>query len=296
MVELIRTDSPGEAAEQAKIACADAPVMNLVLSFPMSLPASSKGFLAAFREEALLWQSSVRPNVLQMSHGEYMHAHGDPIEYLTSELKAKGTSNRACISLVDSKPIMESGDGRLPSFMLLQVGFYGPKRDVLFLSAYYRALEVSAFLPINITEMALIAESIAQKIPSVTDVDITMHAFRAHLVEGFRAHRRSKIDTVSRTRIHEMVQGRDAHGIAKLLIEKSAPESIIEVAGLVALRIEVESAGWSSDVQDELDRAISAMTRLKTVRESGTHEVSIDELQAELTARLATAAELILNQ
>lgn len=290
------TGSPGEAASRAKEECAAGPVMNLIISFPIDVPASTKGFLATYREQALLWQAPIRPNDLHFSHGEYMHAYGDPFEYLVRELKSKPTSNRALVSLVDTKPIVASGDGQLPSFMLLQVGFQGFGRDCLYLTAYYRALEVSKFLPINMAEMALIVENISEQIPSIERAEITMHAFRAHVLHEFRAHRRSRLDMTTATRIHALVLERKFDSLATMLVEKSTPESIVVDSGLTMLRAEAESSSLSEELLDELDRAISALTRLRTARESGTHERQIEHLQGQLTAHLVKSADLIIRQ
>jgi len=267
--------------------------MNLTVTFPMTLPASTHGVLAAHRQDALNWQSAKRPNPLFFNHGEYMHAHGDPLEYLISHLKDKATSNRACISLVDSGPIVRSGDGVLPSFMLVQIGFEEEIRSVLHVTAYYRALEVTAFLPLNITELALIAEAVADGIPSITDAVVTMHSFRAHAQHGFRAHQRARLDMATPAMIHKLVEERSVGELRELLSEKSAPATIIEESGLSTLRMEIAQAGWADELVVEVDLAISALTRLKSVRAAGTHGEWIEGIQQQLTIHLLRAAELI---
>lgn len=288
--------SAGEAASRAKEMCLAGPVMNLIISFPIDVPVATGDFLASFRDQALLWQAPIRPNVLHFSHGEYMHAYGNPFDYLISELKSKPTSNRALVSLVDTKPIVASGDGQLPSFMLLQVGFQGSGRDILYLTAYYRALEVSEFLPINMAEMAVVVEKISDQIPSIERAEITMHAFRAHVLREFKAHRRSRLDMTTATRIHGLVLEREFDSLATMLVEKSTPESIMDDSGLTMLRTEAEASGLSEDLLDELDRAISALTRLRSARLSGTHERLIEHLQVQLTAHLMKSAEFIRAQ
>lgn len=267
--------------------------MNLILSFPMRLPATESGVLANFVEEAGRWQNPVRPSILEFNHGEYMHRHGDPIAYLAAELKKKLTSNRAVISLVDTEPIFRSGDGPLPSFLLLQAGFDERRRDVLCITAYYRALEVSRFLPMNITEIALIAERLADEMPLFAEVEITMHAFRAHSVPGNSGHERSRLDLASATQIHDLVEKRDYKKIAELLRNKAAPASIIVSSGLTTLRLEVEGAGWPEPVLTELDRGVAALDRLRIVRVNGTHGASPDGVQRQVTESLHAAADLV---
>jgi len=289
----IESDSPGDAINKVLEACARADVVNLTVNFPMTLPASSTGVLAAYRGDAADWQARDRPNSLLFNHGEYMHAHGDPMNYLIEHLRQKQTSNRACIVLVDSGPIVSSGDGPLPSFMLVQVGFQGAAQDVLYVTAYYRALEVTSFLPLNITELALIAETIADGIPAINRAVVTIHAFRAHAQAGFRAHQRAQLDMDTADEIRALVQNRSLREISERLREKSAPASIIEDSGLTTLHLEVEQAGWSDELLNELGHALGALTRLRSVRTVGTHGEWIEKIQAQVTDHLLKAAELV---
>jgi hypothetical protein len=293
---VFEASSVAELLNGARSLCEDGQVMNLVLSLEAVLPLSSDAVLVTYREQAELWQSNPRPPSLHISHGEFMHAHGDPFDYITRELKDKPTSNRAVISLINSEPIIASGDDALPSFMLVQAGFELDERKVLYLSAYYRALEVSQFLPINLAEMALIAEKLQSRIPSISTVNLTIHAFRAHLIENFRTLTRSGIDVIGVDAIHKLVVSNDRARIADLLIEKSAPESIVEDQGLANLRDEAESARWGRPILDLLDQAIVLVTRLKVARKNGSHEDSIALLQHTLMRTLVEGAALVRSE
>ena len=59
--------------------------------------------------------STIAPPALYMSHGEYIHRHGDGIQYLIDQLVKKPTGNRAIISLIDMKDLIGSGDDPRPS-------------------------------------------------------------------------------------------------------------------------------------------------------------------------------------
>jgi hypothetical protein len=292
----ITATTPAEAISEVQRACEDGEIMNLTVSFPMQLPASTSLALQPFREEALRWQAPTRHNSLVFNHGEYMHAHGDPIGLLEGELKRKATSNRACLSLVSSESIFSSEDGILPSFLLVQAGFSGPTRDLLYMTAYYRALEVSSFLAVNITELALMAEGLADRLPWFDRVMVTMHAFRAHSKPGFTAHRRSSLDRSTPAQLHALVEQGDLRRISEMLREKSAPASIIDDSGLTALRIEAEEAGWSAEVQVALDKAISALRRLKSIRAAATHGHWVDRVEQEFSAHVNRAAQLVSEE
>lgn len=292
MIQVI-ANNPGEAVSKTQELCASEAVFNLLLTFPMTLPASKIGFLASFREQAERWQNPKRPRTLEFNHGEYMHVHGNPIDYLVLELQKKATSDRACISLVGAEQIFESEDGVLPSFMLVQVGFDGLSQEVLYLTAYYRALEVTTFLPFNVTELALISEEIADRIPSITKIDVTIHAFRAHSLPGNTGHEKTQLDMATETEIHDWVENGSYVKIAELLREKASPASIVNVSGLIALHEQIVKAGWAAPIRAELDQAVGALTRLKQIRTAGTHGERIEMTQNEVSSHLRHAAELV---
>ncbi|WP_369045767.1 hypothetical protein [Sinomonas sp. P10A9] len=292
----IVASSPGAAAALVKDLCSNGEVMNLVLSMTVALPILNDPFLKVHLKAARDWQAEKRPPGLHISHGEYMHKYGNSIDYIVEELKRKPTSNRACISLVDTGAIRDSGDDALPSFLLLQAGFDRASDEALLITAYYRALEVSEFLPINLAEMCLIAQTISERIPSVSSLNLTVHAFRAHIVNGFRAHKRSLIDIVSVDEIQTWVQEDNVQKLSDLLIEKSRPETIIESTGLINLRIVLENEGWSPDIRAALDQAILVQSEVRTRRANGSHTSSITDCQTRLTAQLENVARLIRDR
>jgi hypothetical protein len=292
----IAATSAERAIVQVREATRDAEVMNIVLTFPLELPASNSGILYHYRLDAQDWQNPTRPPDLLFNHGEYMHAHKDSVKYVIDELRRKPTSNRACISLVDTAPIMKSGDGPLPSFLLFQAGFDGPSLETLTVTAYYRALEATAFLPINITELALLSEQIRDAIPSISKVQVTMHAFRTHSAEGNSVHRRSKLDTLDDTELQTLITDLEHEALSEYVREKAAPTSIIEVSGLSALRVEAEAASWDPLLLEQIDHAISALERLRVVRTSATHGGRIGEVQEEVSEAIRTIADAIARK
>jgi len=292
----IEAESADDAVVKVQNACDRSWVMNLTVSFPMEISIEPAGTLKAHRADAERWQEKVPPADFFFNHGQFMHAHGDPLKYLINELQVKGTSNRALISLVNSEPIFDSGDGPLPSFMLVQVGLTSSSKELLFVSAYYRALETTAFLPLNVAELTLIAERIANSIPEIKRAQVTMHAFRAHAQPGFRALKRSGLDMASGPEISDLVSSGNVTELSRLLKDKSAPATIIETSGLTSLQQEVALAGWSAALVDQLDLAIGTLTRLKTLRSGGSHADRIEETQRQLTDRLYKAADMVTKE
>lgn len=287
---------PEEAVSRAKDLCQGKQIIDLILTFPMAVRASESGFLSSFRGEAELWQEPRTPSVLEFNHGQFMHAQGDPVAYLVKELKDKPTSNRACVTLTSNDQIFTSGDGVLPSFLFLQAGYDGLTRDRLHMTAYFRALEVSDFLPVNIVELALVSDKIATRIPAIRNIDVTIHAFRAHSDPGNTIHHKSRIDSAHPDEIHRWVSSSDGTMIATMLEEKAKPASLVDDSGLVRLSAEMGTANWGFEIRSQLNTAIASLARLRQLRESDTHGYQIEHTQEEVSSALRAAAVLVMNE
>lgn len=293
MITIIRQTSFAALVNEAKKACAAAPIINVLLClerFP--LPASKDAFIKNYIDVAAHWQSADPPPEYLFSHGQYMHKYGPSIDYLVSQLVRKPTGNRACISLVDTGDIMESNDGKLPSFLVLQAATeHGGAH--LTLTSYYRALEVSEFLPINLAEMALVADQIRQSIPTLVSMDLVMHAFRAHSQPGFRAHVRSQLDIAGSVEVASVVKAKDRAKIATWLMDKARPETVIDTAGLAMLTTELAGAGWAKDEVEQLNKAVGLETQLSHARSVATHAAGVADLQSDLSDLLRSIAGML---
>lgn len=280
----------GDLAEAAKDRCAAAPVLNLTLSLKTHLPLSDDAFLETYAEDAELWQGKDAPSRLFFTHGQYMHRHGDAFDYLISQLKSKPTGNRACISLLDTGDLIGSGDDPVPSFLILQAGFDSASHEVLYLTAYYRALEVGSFLPINLAEMALVAGRISRRIPEARHLDLTIHAFRAHLIHGFRPLEHSDLDSASVDAIRTAVASSDYPVVIAWLADKDRAETIIDTTGTATLLTELISAVWAStELISSMEETVSAMAMLQEARRNGSHAATLDLLQDRVSRGLQSS-------
>jgi hypothetical protein len=121
------------------------------------------------------YQNPVRPPELYFSHAEF---YGDAgIEYIKTELQQKPDSNRAVLSLISTKDIVGKGDDPIPSFLVLQ---FALAEQYLYVTAYFRALEVEQFLPVNLEEVRLIASQLRRRGLSFSRVRLAIFAFRAY--------------------------------------------------------------------------------------------------------------------
>ncbi|ETZ22819.1 hypothetical protein [Pedobacter sp. V48] len=174
---------------------------NLILSGLFEIDEINDRWINGFKEKAMQWQSNPAPDNLEFSHGQYIQPFKTEsgeggVDFLIKELKEKHDSNRACWSLLTMKELLNhEQDQSIPSFMLLQAGITD-NLQTLILTGYYRALEVSNFLPINMAEMCLIAERIKSKFVSITQLSLTIHAFGAYNDPEFSCLEKVEIDYI----------------------------------------------------------------------------------------------------
>jgi hypothetical protein len=175
-------------------------VHNLVLNgeFPMS---ETSTWVEDFKPKAHQFKEAVCPKNLELNHGQFVEKYATKhnktgIQYICEELTRKTNSNRACWSLIDMDLLTNSGDEPIPSFMLLQAGITDDK-DKILMTCYFRALEVSKFLPINIAEACLAIEDIFTRCHSIaTKFELTIHAGNAYYIENFSCLEKAPIDTL----------------------------------------------------------------------------------------------------
>ncbi|MGD8214470.1 hypothetical protein [Aestuariimicrobium sp. Y1814] len=295
---LIETTDIGGAVTQAINACEAQPVMNMTISVKVDLP-TRDGFVSDYLKFAKDWQSNTRPLHLRFNHGEYIFRHGDALSFLEEELQRKPTSNRACVSLVDGKDIMSSGDGALPSFLVLQAGFQADSLQTLFITAYFRALEVKQFLPINLAELSLVADRLANQFPTVKTGVLTLFAFRAHANEGFGNHAVSELDRLNPFQIGEIVatafEVEDFNAVIALLESKRHRETVVDTSGLEALSTEfsrqISLGGFAETLQMRaieagINSALTELTAVQSTRSRGTHGATLERLQGRFEERL----------
>lgn len=176
--------------------------------------------------EAEAWQNTTKPEHLHINHGIYIGENG--IDHVIDELIHKRPSNRALISLISQKDIVGSGDTPIPSFMLIQFSLEGSD---LYVTTYFRALEVSKFLRINIEEIRLIIKKIYDQIPTISSIRMNIFAFRAYINENQSTLKRQKIDMLPGHHILRFMEDSPKR-IVTLLKEKLEESTAIENSAL----------------------------------------------------------------
>jgi len=293
MIETI--SSLSQIVEYAKKECHGKPyVNNLILSakFPISL--FNEPFINLFYDDASLWQNSKKPEELHINHGSYIHKSGNGIQYLINELKSKPSSNRALLSLINMKDIINSGDTPIPSFFVTQ---FSIEDDDLFCTTYFRALEVSKFLPINIAEVCLIAKSICAEIHHLKNIVLCMHAFKAYHNNNFDTLKRAAIDMESRGKIAGYVHRGNKEKIKELLVSKFYDSSVIESGGTEELynslvdERENGSQLYSDAFIQSIGKVVRELHELREKRTNASFGAEIKSLENSIHDQIRAAIE-----
>lgn len=257
------------------------PNMNLNISMPYEAFNKEIEYLFPKQiEVAKLWQATEVPDTLYYNHGEYMkYGESSAVEFVIAELKSKATSSRAIIPLINFEQVVNSGDGFLPSFDLVQFGFLQEDKKQLYATLYLRALEVNHFFKINLCEIYLMCKIISDQIRSIDSINITVTAFRAQYKENFGCFARAKIDCLGEAKIMALLQT-NIDEIINLLIEKrDLSETVIETKGISnlseALKALRDINPIKANVLDQVENTLAVMRALKGEREKTSNYSSI---------------------
>ena len=214
MVTLIQTSSTDTLFDlwnQAKNACADKhKISNLILCGKFPFKEINSDWVNDNRKFAVDLQNPQKPPHLVLNHGEFIDKYKTTynktgLEYVIEELKTKVDSHRACISLYDMSTLISSDDKSIPSFMVMQASISDDLRQ-LTLTSYFRALEVSKYLPRNIAESCLIAEKLQIAFSyKFQELSIVIHACNAYVNDNYSCHEKANIDMLSERQIMSQV-------------------------------------------------------------------------------------------
>lgn len=185
---------------------------------------------------AKLWQETGKvPDSLYYNHGQYMKYNDvTATDFVIQELKSKATSSRAIIPLINFKMVVESGDGFLPSFDVVQFGFLEEERTNLLITLYLRALEVNHFLKINLCEIYLMCKQIAHEIRSIETVSVNIYAFKAQYKENYGCFKCAEIDKIDESEITLSLQDNLGYIVQLLMEKRDLNETVIENKGMTS--------------------------------------------------------------
>jgi len=312
-MEIVKTN-PSEHLEHLWAKANDAVpqktrVFNLILSgvFPIEEP---KGiWIQGSLKKAKQWQSYPKPVNLIFSHGDYILRFfkgtqiNRGIDFLADELRQKTDTNRACWSLLTMELLRDTPqDVSIPSFMVLQAGL-SENKERLILTAYFRALEVNRFLPINLGELCLIASRLHQKLLSfpLKELELNIHAFSAYNDPDYSCLEKAEIDYYDNIDLTLAVGALDTTLIARLLEGKTRlKESQIIPVGVTALldaiqkhnrRAKTGMKAYAEEVTTSLTDALELIKEYNEVRTTSSYHQRGGELYEEIRKELKIAID-----
>ena len=239
---------------------------NFLLAYEFPIKLLHSPFIEAHRDEALKWLGEEVPQDLRFTHGHYFRGERG-IQHVIEELKSKKTSRRALLSLINMDTIIGSGDKAIPAFLLLQ---FGIERDFLLVTAYFRALEVSRHLSINLTEICLHCSRIVQECGDIEKIRLLLLAFRAYYNENHDVLKKPILDQQKPAHVGAIVNGRqDIPQIRAWLESKKVVETGILTEGLGHLvdALEFAKDKYSPAFVSNVKLALEYLRALKELRE-----------------------------
>ncbi|MFV7791342.1 hypothetical protein ACNO6Z_10880 [Aliarcobacter lanthieri] len=273
---------------------------NLKVNFPINLVSNC---MSSVYEDALNFQNPICPEVLHMNHGEYIHKFGNGINNVINQLKEKQASNRAIISLINQENIMESKDNPIPSFMILQFSIENETK--LYVTTYFRALEVSKFLKINTEEIRQIIKKVSNNFLSLTEVYLNIIAFRAYIDDSINPLKKTKIELLKEREFLRFLRvGSDLNDLIDLLEEKKVSSTVIEYESFQNILDWLQDHEYSLLIDANLRKPliiqilkeiIEILVHLKSLREKTSHNTEIDENQGKYKEKLEQLIREIRN-
>lgn len=232
------------------------------------------------------WICFEKPKNLIFNHGQYITEAG--FNHIIQEINAKPNSNRALYSLLNYNEICNKGDHPIPSFLIFQVTI---EDNILYATAYFRALEIENFLPVNLQEIKLNLQKIFSEcnLNYVNTINLALYVFNAYKNPSQKIPCILGIDQLDSMDIMAMIADADKHATLSLLIrEKIGIETYIST-GWVEAFIKVLSTHSSmiplSKIKDnqmplkqKLQTLLDIYIKLREVRAKDSHSTNIDQL------------------
>lgn len=286
----------GSLEEIADAACAALMgkdhLFNLELNYEFGCEILKGEGISEFTELARGWMADEKPEDLHINHGSYIV---DGMTYLIEELRRKPSSNRAILSLLNQAGINESGDDPIPSFMIFQAGI---EEDVLYCTVYFRALEVSSFLRLNLEEIRLRIQKIYEVLLSFSKVRLVIHAFRAYNNPKTSKLRKAALDRMDGVDIAELVLG-DVKQIPDLIIEKASDSTVVSSASLRYLEKAVRNR-WQGDGKERilsgLAKVIKSSDLVRDLRLRHSHHQEVTTASTDLYNSMLGLAEVFREE
>jgi hypothetical protein len=250
---------------------------SLKVSFDISLASGPQ--LRDADDLASQWQAIDKPDNLYINHGQFIRVDGIP--HVIEELR-KHSSNRALFSLISQDNIVGSGDNPIPSFLILQSAI---ESDHLYVTTYFRALEVTQFLRINLEEIRQIVWKIWDEFRSLKRVNLHIFAFRAYANPEINTLQIAQIDSLDQATLLKLLEKNPVH-VVELFQSKRLDSTVIDLRGLQNFHDILKDSLKSADLPQGLkkarivilvERCLQAGGLLADSRKKASHDTNVAE-------------------
>lgn len=221
-------------------------VINFTLSFEMSVMELRRVHLHDSIALALQFQETKCPPNLYLNHGSHFGEEGIP--YVIEQLREKRNSNRALLSLVSQQHFIGSGNNPVPSFLILQFTMEG---ETLYATAYFRALELSTFLPINLEEIRIVITKLADAGLAFKTMRVAVVAFRAYIRENMNPLTKPEIDYTPSFKLLHLIR-EDRARLATLVRAKRHYSSVHDDCAFLKLVAIVTDSELRSSLPEQI--------------------------------------------
>lgn len=268
---------------QAEKSLESGPQFNWSLPFECAAQDLSNLMMPDVQKVAAGWRSEDVPEGFYFTHAQY---YKDGIQHIIGELNRKPTSNRALYSLISQDHIEESGDDPIPSFMTLQCQIAD---SVLYCTCYFRALEVSNFLKINLEEIRQTLVEIHAGAPRFSQIKLTIFAFRAYLDKTHSSLLKPKLEILHDDELLALLidtSGDPVRELAKMLRELHGAVTAVSAEKLISLKrilayekpqIKIPEGVKKPLFLENLNNAIEKTLALGKIRKKGSHGTAIED-------------------
>lgn len=261
---------------------------NKCLAYEFEVKVLSTGKLPDVTEDAKKWADETCPDSLHFNHGSYIKGGMD---HLIDELKAKPSSNRALLSLISQKDVSGSGDKPIPSFMVFQTSI---DDDILYCTTYFRALEISTFLRINIEEIRQRLCAVYSECQNYSKIRLVIFSFRAYHNSSMIPLEKPKFDLLSPHQLFKKLNS-NPNKFSYLISEKSKDSTIVYLDQLLHLEEALEDSECNlinvKSLLKHLKNAIEHGHKLREIRLTQSHHPSIKQIANDFSSSLKDLAK-----
>jgi hypothetical protein len=276
-----------DAIARDAVAECGAAQFNLLLPYELPITVLGSAFVNAHRSQATKWMADPPPRELVFSHGQFFRGKRG-MDHVVEELERKSLSRRAMLAMIDMDTLLASADRSVPAFSLLQFAIDG---RVLYVTAYFRALEVGAFLLTNLAEIALHCENIHKRFGTLQTIRLLILAFRAYHQPDFHCLEKLPIDSEPSGTIAVAVAEHQYDKLRTWLNDKYRVESVVQLQGMEEMltAVRASSKPYPRAFTQALERAVQSLGAFKHHRTQLNEGEQVDRARREFEDDLGAA-------